>query len=158
MSGCENYVAEDAWRTLELLSKNKKYNSNERELFYYREDCTEHEEDDGIYEAFAIFTIREIDGNEASDQSYICIRGINESVIKSLDQAAGKRDISREEYLRQCLERIAYDDRALENRYVQQLQKLTSCIQQQQNQLNILTDSIKEIAEYTIQKESEFEG
>ena len=86
----------------------------------------------------------------------ICIRGINESVIKSLDQAAG--DISREEYLRQCLERIAYDDRALENRYVQQLQKLTSCIQQQQNQLNILTDSIKEIAEYTIQKESEFEG
>ena len=83
----------------------------------------------------------------------ICIRGINESVIKSLDQAAGKRDISREEYLRQCLERIAYDDR-----YVQQLQKLTSCIQQQQNQLNILTDSIKEIAEYTIQKESEFEG
>ena len=86
----------------------------------------------------------------------ICIRGINESVIKSLDQAAGKRDISREEY--QCLERIAYDDRALENRYVQQLQKLTSCIQQQQNQLNILTDSIKEIAEYTIQKESEFEG
>lgn len=44
----------------------------------------------------------------------ICIRGINESVIKSLDQAAGKRDISREEYLRQCLERIAYDDRALE--------------------------------------------
>ena len=88
----------------------------------------------------------------------ICIRGINESVIKSLDQAAGKRDISREEYLRQCLERIAYDDRALENRSVQQLQKLTSCIQQQQNQLNILTDSIKEIAEYTIQKESEFEG
>lgn len=88
----------------------------------------------------------------------ICIRGINESVIKSLDQAAGKRDISREEYLRQCLERIAYDDRALENRCVQQLQKLTSCIQQQQNQLNILTDSIKEIAEYTIQKESEFEG
>ena len=39
----------------------------------------------------------------------ICIRGINESVIKSLDQAAGKRDISREEYLRQCLERIAYE-------------------------------------------------
>ena len=71
LSGCENYVAEDAWRTLELLSKNKKYNSNERELFYYREDCTEHEEDDGIYEAFAIFTIREIDGNEASDQSYM---------------------------------------------------------------------------------------
>lgn len=71
LSGCENYVAEDAWRTLELLSKNKKYNSNERELFYYRGDCTEHEEDDGIYEAFAIFTIREIDGNEASDQSYM---------------------------------------------------------------------------------------
>ena len=71
LSGCENYVAEDAWRTLELLSKNKKYNSNERELFYYREDCTEHEEDDGIYEAFAIFTIREIDGNKASDQSYM---------------------------------------------------------------------------------------
>ena len=71
LSGCENYVAEDAWQTLELLSKNKKYNSNKRELFYYREDCTEHEEDDGIYEAFAIFTIREIDGNEASDQSYM---------------------------------------------------------------------------------------
>ena len=35
LSGCENYVAEDAWRTLELLSKNKKYNSNERELWIY---------------------------------------------------------------------------------------------------------------------------
>ena len=79
-------------------------------------------------------------------------------MIQSLDHAAAKRELSREEYLRQCLNRIAYDDRALENRYVQQLQKLTSCIQQQQNQLNILTDSIKEIAEYTIQKESEFEG
>lgn len=88
----------------------------------------------------------------------ICIRGINESVVKSLDQAASKRDLSREEYLRQCLGRIAYDDRALENRYVQQLQKLTKCIQQQQEQLNILTDSIKEITEYVIRKESEFEG
>ena len=88
----------------------------------------------------------------------VCIRGVNPQIIKALDEIAIKKNISREEYLRRCLERIAYDDRALENRYVQQLQKLTSCIQQQQNQLNILTDSIKEIAEYTIQKESEFEG
>ena len=68
----------------------------------------------------------------------ICIRGINESIIKSLDQSASKRGMSREEYLRQCLERIAYDDRALESRYVQQLQKLTFCIQTQQQQMNEL--------------------
>lgn len=75
----------------------------------------------------------------------ISIRGINESVIKSLDQAAAKRDLSREEYLRQCLRRIAYDDRALEGRYALQLQKLTQCINSQQEQLKQLMQQMLEL-------------
>ena len=73
LSGCENYVSEEAKQTLEVLAKNRAYNQKERELFYYREDCTEHAEEDGIYEAFAIFTIRETDNGEASDQSYMLV-------------------------------------------------------------------------------------
>ena len=44
----------------------------------------------------------------------ICIRGINSNVVKALETSAKKHDLSREEYLRQCLERIAYDDRRWE--------------------------------------------
>ena len=80
----------------------------------------------------------------------ICIRGINESIIKSLDQSASKRGMSREEYLRQCLERIAYDDLALESRYVQQLQKLTFCIQTQQQQMNELINQMYELKNVVI--------
>ena len=47
----------------------------------------------------------------------ICIRGINSNVVKALETSAKKHDLSREEYLRQCLERIAYDDRALGSKY-----------------------------------------
>ena len=65
LSGCENYISEEAKQILEVLAK--------RELFYYREDCTEHSEEDGIYEAFAIFTIRETANGEASDQSYMLV-------------------------------------------------------------------------------------
>lgn len=73
LSGCENYVSEEAKQTLEVLAKNREYNQKKRELFYYREDCTEHSEEDGIYEAFAIFTIRETANGEASDQSYMLV-------------------------------------------------------------------------------------
>ena len=58
----------------------------------------------------------------------ICIRGINSNVVKALETSAKKHDLSREEYLRQCLERIAYDDRALGSKYEQQLQKLFQCL------------------------------
>ena len=47
----------------------------------------------------------------------VCIRGINPQVIKALDESSSKINISREEYLRRSLERIVYDDRAMENRY-----------------------------------------
>ena len=87
----------------------------------------------------------------------ICIRGINESVIKSLDQAAGKRDISREEYLRQCLERIAYDDRAIESRYVTQLQKLTQSIMIQQEQLEQIMEHMLTLDKYITSGEEELE-
>lgn len=72
LSGCENYISEEAKQTLEVLAKNREYNQKKRELFYYREDCTEHSEEDGIY-AFAIFTIRETANGEASDQSYMLV-------------------------------------------------------------------------------------
>ena len=73
LSGCENYISEEAKHILEDLAKNRDYNQNKQELFYYREDCTEHSEEDGIYEAFAIFTIRETANGEASDQSYMLV-------------------------------------------------------------------------------------
>ena len=66
----------------------------------------------------------------------VCIRGINPQVIKALDEISSKINISREEYLRRSLERIVYDDRAMESRYVTQLQKLTQCIMRQQEQLD----------------------
>lgn len=71
MSGCEEYVSKDAWRTIELLSDSRDYNEAERELFYYQGDCTELEDEDSQYHAFAIFTIREIENREANDQSYM---------------------------------------------------------------------------------------
>lgn len=73
LSGCENYISEEAKQILEVLAKNREYNQKKRELFYYREDGTEHSEEDGIYEAFAIFTIRETANGEASDQSYMLV-------------------------------------------------------------------------------------
>ena len=63
LSGCEEYVSEDAW--------SRDYNEAERELFYYQGDCTELEDEDSQYHAFAIFTIREIENGEANDQSYM---------------------------------------------------------------------------------------
>ena len=71
LSGCEEYVSKDAWRTIELLSDSRDYNEAERELFYYQGDCTELEDEDSQYHAFAIFTIREIENGEANDQSYM---------------------------------------------------------------------------------------
>ena len=71
LSGCEEYVSKDAWRTIELLSDSRDYNEAERELFYYQGDCTELEDEDSQYHAFAIFTIQEIENGEANDQSYM---------------------------------------------------------------------------------------
>ena len=33
LTGCENYVSEDAWRSVELLSENQDYGEKDRELF-----------------------------------------------------------------------------------------------------------------------------
>ena len=85
----------------------------------------------------------------------ICIRGISESVIQSLEHAAAKRKLSREEYLRQCLNRIAYDDRALENRYVQQLQKLAQCMKSQQEQLTEIKEMIIELEDAVVNQTTE---
>ncbi len=54
-----------------LLPDSRDYNEAERELFYYQGDCTELEDEDSQYHAFAIFTIREIENGEANDQSYM---------------------------------------------------------------------------------------
>ena len=75
----------------------------------------------------------------------ICIRGINSNVVKALETSAKKHDLSREEYLRQCLERIAYDDRALGSKYEQQLQKLFQCLEGQQKQLSLLIAGMEQV-------------
>lgn len=77
----------------------------------------------------------------------ICIRGINSNVVKALETSAKKHDLSREEYLRQCLERIAYDDRALGSKYEQQLQKLFQCLEGQQKQLSLLIAGMEQVEE-----------
>lgn len=86
----------------------------------------------------------------------LCIRGINSSVIKAIEASAQKRNLSREEYLRQCLERIAYDDRALENQHQQQLQKLILCMQTQQMQLSQLAAGMEQIVNSCSRLEDEF--
>ena len=73
LTGCENYVSEDAWRSVELLSENQDYGEKDRELFYYQGDCTELEDNDSQYDAFAVFTIREIENGSASNQSYMLV-------------------------------------------------------------------------------------
>ena len=73
----------------------------------------------------------------------ICIRGINSNVVKALETSAKKHDLSREEYLRQCLERIAYDDRALGSKYEQ----LFQCLEGQQKQLSLLIAGMEQVEE-----------
>ena len=79
LSACEQYIEEDsdAWQVIEVLAENQSYSDgtsiDDRELYYYEGDCTTVEDDDGnvSFTAFAIFTIRQIQNNETSDQSYI---------------------------------------------------------------------------------------
>ena len=99
----------------------------------------------------------------------VCIRGINPQVIKALDEISSKINLSREEYLRRSLERIVYDDRAMESRYVTQLQKLTQCIMRQQEQLDqimeymlmlekdVVSDT-EELEAYGFPEEGELDG
>ena len=99
----------------------------------------------------------------------VCIRGINPQVIKALDEISSKINISREEYLRRSLERIVYDDRAMESGYVTQLQKLTQCIMRQQEQLDqimeymlmlekdVVSDT-EELEAYGFPEEGELDG
>ena len=99
----------------------------------------------------------------------VCIRGINPQVIKALDEISSKINISREEYLRRSLERIVYDDRAMESRYVTQLHKMTQCIMRQQEQLDqimeymlmlekdVVSDT-EELEAYGFPEEGELDG
>ena len=89
----------------------------------------------------------ETDENGKETKVDICIRGINSNVVKALETSAKKHDLSREEYLRQCLERIAYDDRALGSKYEQQLQKLFQCLEGQQKQLSLLIAGMEQVEE-----------
>lgn len=79
LSACEQYIEEDsdAWQVIEVLAENQSYSDgssiDSRELYYYEGDCSVVEDEDGneSFAAFAIFTIRQIQNNEASDQSYM---------------------------------------------------------------------------------------
>lgn len=79
LSACEQYIEEDsdAWQVIEVLAENQSYSDRTStdglELYYYEGDCTAVEDDDGNerFAAFAIFTIRQIQNNETSDQSYM---------------------------------------------------------------------------------------
>ena len=79
LSACEQYIEEDsdAWQVIEVLAENQSYSDgssiDSRELYYYEGDCSVVEDEDGneSFAAFAIFTIRQIQNNETSDQSYM---------------------------------------------------------------------------------------
>ena len=79
LSACEQYIEEDsdAWQVIEVLAENQSYSDgssiDSRELYYYEGDCSVVEDEDGneSFAAFAIFTIRQIQSNETSDQSYM---------------------------------------------------------------------------------------
>ena len=79
LSACEQYIEEDsdAWQVIEVLAENQSYSDgssiDSRELYYSEGDCSVVEDEDGneSFAAFAIFTIRQIQNNETSDQSYI---------------------------------------------------------------------------------------
>lgn len=79
LSACEQYIEEDsdAWQVIEVLAENQSYSDgssiDSRELYYYEGDCSVVEDEDGneSFAAFAIFTIRQIQNNEADHQSYM---------------------------------------------------------------------------------------
>lgn len=79
LSACEQYIEEDsdARKVIEVLAENQSYSDgssiDNRELYYYEGDCSVVEDEDGneSFAAFAIFTIRQIQNNETSDQSYM---------------------------------------------------------------------------------------
>ncbi len=79
LSACEQYIEEDsdAWQVIEVLAENRSYSDgssiDSRELYYYEGDCSVVEDEDGneSFAAFAIFTIRQIQNNEADHQSYM---------------------------------------------------------------------------------------
>lgn len=79
LSACEQYIEEDsdARKVIEVLAENQSYSDgssiDSRELYYYEGDCSVVEDEDGneSFAAFAIFTIRQIQNNETSDQSYM---------------------------------------------------------------------------------------
>ena len=79
LSACEQSIEEDsdAWQVIEVLAENQSYSDGSsidgRELYYYEGDCSVVEDEDGneSFAAFAIFTIRQIQNNETSDQSYM---------------------------------------------------------------------------------------
>ena len=62
---------------IEVLAENQSYSDgssiDSRELYYYEGDCTAVEDDDGneSFAAFTVFTIRQVQNNETSDQSYM---------------------------------------------------------------------------------------
>lgn len=79
LSDCEQYIEVDgdAWQVIEVLAENQSYSDgssiDSRELYYYEGDCTAVEDDDGNegFAAFTVFTIRQVQNNETSDQSYM---------------------------------------------------------------------------------------
>ena len=79
LSACEQDIEEDsdARKVIEVLAENQSYSDgssiDSRELYYYEGDCSVVEDEDGneSFAAFAIFTIRQIQNNETSDQSYM---------------------------------------------------------------------------------------
>lgn len=79
LSDCEQYIEVDgdAWQVIEVLAENQSYSDgssiDSRELYYYEGDCTAVEDDDGneSFAAFTVFTIRQVQNNETSDQSYM---------------------------------------------------------------------------------------
>lgn len=74
----------------------------------------------------------------------IKIRNVDPVVIRKMDEAARKKKISREEYLRRMINRTAAldDVKNIENKYTDLVEKVAACIRAQNDQLKEIRQAL----------------
>lgn len=83
------------------------------------------------------------------------VRGLQASVVKSIDEKASKQGLSRNEYLKRAIERMAtidvfYEER---NEYVSLVKSMESIIRHNTDEISRYKDSMERIEKYFIDLE-----
>lgn len=71
LAGCQPYASEEVMEGIKVLATNRGYSQLDRELFYCRCGSSSREEEEWVYDVFALFTVREIEDAKAFDHSYM---------------------------------------------------------------------------------------